>query len=98
MIYDGSGKRETVDHQEEANSETFVMGSDAAEFVNKVNDQVRSRQKRTSNVAESGKSIQQYGECSWPREVTEFVNKVRDQVRIRQKRMSSIAENCTEHS
>ena len=40
--------------QEEANSETFVMGSDAAEFVNKVKDQVRSRQKRMSNVADSG--------------------------------------------
>ena len=33
MIHDGSGKPETVDHQEEANSENFVMGSDAAEFV-----------------------------------------------------------------
>ena len=41
-------------YQEEAESETFVMGSDAAEFVNKVKDQVRSRQKRMSNVAESG--------------------------------------------
>ena len=30
------------------------MGSDAAEFVNEVKDQVRSRQKRKSNVAESG--------------------------------------------
>ena len=30
------------------------MGSDAAEFVNKVKDQVRKRQKRMSNVAESG--------------------------------------------
>ena len=30
------------------------MGSDAAEFVNKVKDQVRSREKRMSNVAESG--------------------------------------------
>ena len=30
------------------------MGSDAAEFVNKVKDQVRSRQERMSNVAESG--------------------------------------------
>ena len=30
------------------------MGSDAAEFVNKVRDQVRNRQKRMSNVAESG--------------------------------------------
>ena len=29
------------------------MGSDAAEFVNKVKDQVRSRQKRVSNGAES---------------------------------------------
>ena len=54
MIHDGSGKLETVDHQEEANSENFVMGSDAAEFVDKVKDQVRNRQKRMSNVAESG--------------------------------------------
>ena len=43
-IHDGSGKLETVNHQEEANSENFVKGSDAAEFVNKVQDQVRSRQ------------------------------------------------------
>ena len=35
---------------EEANSENFVMGSDAAEFVDKVKDQVRNIQ----NVAESG--------------------------------------------
>ena len=53
-IHDGSGKPETVNHQEQANSENFVMGSDAAEFVNKVKDQVRNRQKRMSNVAESG--------------------------------------------
>ena len=53
-IHDGSGKPETVNHQEEADSENFVMGSDAAEFVDKVNDQVRNRQKRMSNVAESG--------------------------------------------
>ena len=31
----------------------FVMGSDAAEFVNKVKDQVRNRQKRMSSIAES---------------------------------------------
>ena len=54
MIHDGSGKLDSVNYQEEAESETFVMGSDAAEFVNKVKDQVRSRQKRMSNVAESG--------------------------------------------
>ena len=44
----------SVNHQEEANSENFVMGSDAAEFVEKVKDQVRNRQKRMSTVAESG--------------------------------------------
>ena len=54
MIHDGSEKPETVNHQEKAYSENFVMGSDAAEFVNKVKDQVRNRQKRMSNVAESG--------------------------------------------
>ena len=54
MIHDGSGKPDSANYQEEADSETFVMGSDAAEFVNKVKDQVRSRQKRMSNVAESG--------------------------------------------
>ena len=53
-IHDGSVKPEKLNHQEEANSETFVMGSDAAEFVDKVKDQVRNRQKRISNVAESG--------------------------------------------
>ena len=30
------------------------MGSDAAEFANKVKDRVRKRQKRMSNVADSG--------------------------------------------
>ena len=42
-IHDGSGKLETVNHQEEANSKHFVMGSDATEFVNKVKDQVRNQ-------------------------------------------------------
>ena len=57
MIHDGSGKPETMDHQEEANSENVVMDSDAAEFVNKVKDQVRSRQKRMSNVADSREEL-----------------------------------------
>ena len=34
-------------------SENFVMGNDATEFINKVKDQVRKRQKRMSNVAEA---------------------------------------------
>ena len=54
IIHDGSGQLDSVNDQEEAESEIFVMGSDAAEFVNKVKDQVRSRQKRMSNVADSG--------------------------------------------
>ena len=48
------GNLRKFNSQEGADSETFVMGSDAAEFVNKVKDQVRNRQKRMSNVAESG--------------------------------------------
>ena len=54
LIHDRTGKPVSVHHQEQAYSENFVMGSDAAEFVNKVKDQVRNRQKRMSNVAESG--------------------------------------------
>ena len=54
MIHDGWGQPDSVNNQEVADSETFVMGSDAAEFVNKVKDQVRKRQKRMSNVADSG--------------------------------------------
>ena len=54
MIHDRLVKPEIVNHQEQANSENFVKGSDAAEFVNKVKDQMRNRQKRMSNVAESG--------------------------------------------
>ena len=46
--------RTHVSHQEQAYFENFVMCSDAAEFVNKVKDQVRNRQKRMSNFAESG--------------------------------------------
>ena len=57
MIHDGSGKPDNVNYQEGAESETFVMGSDAAEFVNKVKDQVRSRQKRMSTVADSGEEL-----------------------------------------
>ena len=54
IIHDGSAQPDSAIYQEEAQSETFVMGSDAAEFVNKVKDQVRKRQKRMSNVADSG--------------------------------------------
>ena len=53
-IHDRTGKPVSENLQEQAHFENFVMGSDAAECVNKVRDQVRIRQKRMSNVAESG--------------------------------------------
>ena len=45
MLHDRSGQPDSANSQEEADSQTFVMGSDAAEFANKVKDQVRKRQK-----------------------------------------------------
>ena len=54
MIHDGSGQPDKINSHEVANSHNFVMGSDAAEFVNKVKVQVRNRQKRMSSIAESG--------------------------------------------
>ena len=53
-LHDGSGQPDSANSQEVADSEMSVMGSDAAEFANKVKDQVRKRQKRMSNVADSG--------------------------------------------
>ena len=54
LIHDRMGKFVSVHHQEQAYFENFVMCSDGAEFVNIVKDQVRNRQKRMLNVAESG--------------------------------------------
>ena len=43
IIHDGLEQLHSVNFQEEAESENFVMGSDEAEFVNKVKDQVLKR-------------------------------------------------------
>ena len=51
LIPDGSEKPVSVHQQEQAYFENFIIGSDAAEFVNKVKDQVRNRQKRMSIIA-----------------------------------------------
>ena len=59
IIHDGWGQLDSANFQ--ADSENFVMGSDAAEFVNKVKDQVRKRQKRMSNVADSGEEHSKIG-------------------------------------
>ena len=55
--------RPDINSQEEVRPQQFVIGNDEAElelsvesrsFVNRVNDQVRKRQKRISNVTEDG--------------------------------------------
>ena len=62
-LRDRSGRPGNINSQEVANSQNFIMGSDTTElelsvesrsFVNQVNDQVRKRQKRMSNVAGEG--------------------------------------------
>ena len=62
ILLERSG-RPDVDPQREARPQQFVIGNDEAElelsvesrsFVNRVNDQVRKRQKRISNVTEDG--------------------------------------------
>ena len=50
-IHERTGRPDSEDIQEKANFEKFIMGSDTTEFVNKVKNQVRIRQKRMSNVA-----------------------------------------------
>ena len=53
-LRDRSGQPDNVNSQEAANSQNFIMRSDATKFVNRVNDEVRKRQKRKSNVAGEG--------------------------------------------
>ena len=52
-IHERTGRPDSENIQEKANFEELIMGSDTTEFVNKVKNQVRIRQKRmSSNVAE----------------------------------------------
>ena len=57
LLRDRSGQPDNVNFQQVANSRNFIMGSGATEFVNRVNDQVRKRQKRMFNVAGEGENI-----------------------------------------
>ena len=52
--HDRSGQLDNINSQEVADSSNFIMGNDAEEFVSRVNDQVRKKQKRMSNVAGTG--------------------------------------------
>ena len=62
-LRDRSGRPDNINSQEVSNPQHFVMGNDETElelsaesrsFVNRVNDQVRKRQRRISNVAGDG--------------------------------------------
>ena len=62
-LRDRSGQLDNINSQEVARRQNFVVGNDETEFelsvesrsfVNRVNDQVRKRQKRISNVAGEG--------------------------------------------
>ena len=53
-LRDRSGQLDNVNSQEAANSQNFIMGSDATEFLNRVHDDVRKRQKRISSVTGNG--------------------------------------------
>ena len=64
-LRDRSGQLDNINSQEAAKSHSFIMGRDATEFVNRVNDQVRKRQKRMSNVAGKGEEHSKIWECLW---------------------------------
>ena len=51
-IHDRTGRPDSENVQGKANFEKFIVGSDTTEFVNKVMNQVRIRQKRMSTSAE----------------------------------------------
>ena len=54
LFHERTGRPDSEDTQEKANFEKLIMGSDTTEFVNKVKNQVRIRQKRmSSDVAEN---------------------------------------------
>ena len=53
-LRDRSGQLDNVNSREAANSHNFIMGSVTTEFVNRVNDEVRKRQRRMPNVAGEG--------------------------------------------
>ena len=58
IIRDRSGQPDKVNSQEVANSQNFVMESDAAKFVNKVKDQVRKKTEKCRTLQTQEKKIQ----------------------------------------
>ena len=69
-LRDRSERPDDINSQEEARPQQFVIGNDETElelsvesrsFVNRVNDQVRKRQKRISNVTGDGRTFYDLG-------------------------------------
>ena len=52
-IHDRTGQPVSENIQGKAEFENFIMGSEISEFVNEVRNQVRTRQKRMSSIAEN---------------------------------------------
>ena len=73
-LRDRSGRPDNINSQEVTNSQNFIMGNDETElelsvesrsFVNRVNYQVRKRQKKFPTLQEKEKNILLFGECLW---------------------------------
>ena len=63
--HDRTGQPVSEDLQGKTHFENFVMGREITEFVNKVRDQVRLRQKRMSSIAENCTEHSIIWECLW---------------------------------
>ena len=64
-IHDRTGKPASENVQGRADFENFIVGSETTEFVNKVRNQVRIRQKRMSSIAEDCTEHSIIWGCSW---------------------------------
>ena len=64
-IHNRTGQLVSENLQGKAHFENFIMGSEVTEFVNKVRDQVRIRQKRMSSIAENCTEHSIVWECLW---------------------------------
>ena len=64
-IHERMGKPASENVQGKANFEKFIMGSETTEFVNRVRNQVRIRQKRMSDDAEDCTELSIVWECLW---------------------------------
>ena len=53
LFHDRTGQLVSENRQGQAYFENFIVGSEVTEFVNRVRDQVRIRQKRMSSIAEN---------------------------------------------